>query len=54
MTTLYLVVELLTYLPALLGSATLADTVGLPPFLLGIFWAVLGGIVLRARVPSEA
>ncbi len=53
-TTLYLVVELLTYLPALLGSATLADTVGLPPFLLGICWAVLGGIVLRARVPSEA
>lgn len=49
---LYLVVELLTYLPALLGSASLKDTVGLPPFLLGIFWAILGGGLLRARVPS--
>ncbi len=53
-TSLYLVVELLVYLPALLGSATLADTVGLPPFLLGIVWAALGGMVLRARVPSRA
>ncbi len=51
-TLLYFVVEVLTYLPALLGSPTLADTVGLPPFLLGFVWAVLGGMVLRARVPS--
>ena len=51
---LYLVVELLTYLPALVGSPTLADTVGLPPFLLGILWAVVGGMVLRARVTSKA
>jgi len=52
LTTLYLVFEVLTYLPALFGPATLAESVGLPPFLLGFFWAALGGGLLRARVPS--
>lgn len=52
LTTLYFVFEVLTYLPALFGSATLDETVGLPPFLLGFFWAALGGGLLRARVPS--
>jgi hypothetical protein len=54
LTALYFVFELLTYLPVLLGPASFAETVGLPPFLLGIFWAVLGGGLLRARVPSGA
>jgi hypothetical protein len=50
---LYLAVEVLIYLPAIVGSTTFADTVGLPPFLLGFFWAWLGGAVLRARVTSQ-
>jgi hypothetical protein len=53
LTGLYFVFELLVYLPALVGPATVAETTGLPPFLLGIFWACLGGGLLRARVPSE-
>jgi hypothetical protein len=48
-TGLYFALELLTYLPALIGSATLAETTGPPPFLLGSFWAFLGGSLLRAR-----
>ncbi len=54
LTALYFVFEVLTYLPALLGPATLAETAGLPPFLLGFFWAVLGAGLFRARVPSGA
>ena len=51
---LYWIVDLLTYLPLLLGPQTLAGFEGgLPPFLLGIFWAILGGGLLRARVPSQ-
>ena len=51
--TLYLLFEVLTYLPVLLGPATFAETTGgLPPFLLGFMWAGLGGGLLRARVPS--
>lgn len=38
----YVVWELLTYAAIALGSATLLDTVGPPPFLLGILWAALG------------
>ena len=50
----YGVIEVLTYLPVLLGAETFAGFEGgLPPFLLGIFWAVLGGGLLRARVPSR-
>jgi hypothetical protein len=51
---LYVVFELLVYLPVLFGSASLAETAGLPPFLLGFFWAVLGIGLLRSRVPSSA
>ncbi len=51
---LYWIVDLLTYLPLLLGPQTFAGFEGgLPPFLLGIFWAILGGGLLRARVPSQ-
>lgn len=50
---LYWVLDLLTYVPVLLGPQTFAGFEGgLPPFLLGIFWAILGGGLLRARVPS--
>jgi len=52
LTALYFVFEVLTYLPALFGPATLDEAVGLPPFLIGFFWAALGGALHRARVPS--
>jgi hypothetical protein len=39
---LYLLWEVLTYAAIALGSPTLVDTVGPPPFLLGLLWAVLG------------
>ena len=42
LTALYLVWEVLTYLAGAVGSATLAEAAGPPPFLLGLFWAVLG------------
>lgn len=51
---LYLVFDLLTYLPAFFGSDKLADAVGLPPFLIAVFWAVIGGGLLRHRVRSGA
>jgi hypothetical protein len=51
---LYLVLELLVYLTVLFGSATLEETAGLPPFLLGFFWAALGVGLLRSRVSSSA
>jgi hypothetical protein len=47
-TGLYVVLELLTYLPAL-GSAELAETTGPPPFLLGFVWALLGVRLLARR-----
>ena len=53
LTAIYYVFELLTYLPVLVGPGTFAETTGLPPFLLGLFWAGFGGSVLLARVPSE-
>jgi hypothetical protein len=49
---LYLVFDLVTYLPALFGPASLADVVGLPPFLLGVVWAALGVGLLRSDVSS--
>ena len=39
---LYLVWEVATYASVAFGAATLLDTVGPPPFLLGVLWAVLG------------
>jgi hypothetical protein len=51
---LYWAVELLTYLPVLLGPTTFAEFEGgLPPFLMGIVWAALGVGLLRSRVPSR-
>jgi len=51
---LYWAFELLVYLPVLLSPEGLsAETVGLPPFLLGILWAAVGGALLRARVASD-
>lgn len=57
-TGLYLVLELLTYLPAL-GSPELAETTGPPPLLLGFVWALLGydcwpGVRSASRQPPPA
>jgi hypothetical protein len=50
---LYLILEVLTYLPILFGPATFAGFLGgVPPFLAGVLWAVLGGGVLKSRIPS--
>jgi hypothetical protein len=54
LTTLYLALELLAYLPALAGAADLAETTGIPPFILGILWTALGVALLRSRVPTPA
>jgi len=52
--TLYWVTEILLYLPVLLGSSTLAGMEGgVPPFLMGVFWAILGGGVLRSGPPRR-
>lgn len=51
----YWVLEVLTYLPVLLGPATFAEFEGgLPPFLLGVLWAVLGGGLLRSGLRSDS
>jgi hypothetical protein len=52
--TLYLALELLAYLLVLFGAAELAETAGIPPFVLGILWAALGVALLRSRVPPPA
>jgi len=50
---LYVAFEVLTYLPVIFGPTTFAGFLGgLPPFLLGIFWAALGGGLLKWRVTS--
>lgn len=50
----YWVIEVLTYLPVIVGPETFAEFEGgLPPFLLGIFWAILGGGLLGSRVTSQ-
>ena len=51
---LLIVVEVAVYLPALVGSQELHATVGLPPMLLPLLWAILGGILWKkgAAVPS--
>lgn len=48
-TALFVVGEVAIYLPSLLGDAALHDTVGLPPMLLPVLWAVLGGVLWRAQ-----
>ena len=50
---LYVVFEVLTYLPVMFGPTDFAGFLGgLPPFLVGILWATLGGGLLKSRVPS--
>lgn len=49
LTALFLLLEIAIYLPALAGGAELHDTVGLPPMLLPVLWAVLGGVLWRSR-----
>jgi hypothetical protein len=48
------IVEVLSYLPVLVGSATFAGFEGgVPPFVLGLLWAVLAGGILRSGLPSQ-
>lgn len=52
---LYWVLEILLYLPVLLDpSGSALATAGLPPFLLGLFWAAVGGALIRRGVPSHS
>lgn len=44
---LLIVIEVAVYLPALVGSQELHETVGLPPMLLPLLWAILGGILWK-------
>jgi hypothetical protein len=54
LTSLYWAADVAVYLPVLLGPETFAEHEGgLPPLLLGFFWAALGGGLLRSRVPSQ-
>lgn len=49
----YVVFEVLIYLPVIFGPTTFAEFLGgVPPFLLGILWAVLGGGLLKSPLPS--
>lgn len=49
----YVVFEVLIYLPVIFGPTTFAEFLGgVPPFLLGIFWAVLGGGLLKSPITS--
>jgi hypothetical protein len=48
LTALFLLLEIAVYLPALVGSQELHDTIGLPPMLLPLLWAVLGGVLWRS------
>jgi hypothetical protein len=47
LTVLFLVLEVAVYLPALIGSQELNATVGLPPMVLPVLWAILGGVLKR-------
>ncbi len=47
LTGLFLVLEVAIYLPALIGGQKLIDTVGLPPMVLPVLWAVLGWSLRR-------
>lgn len=51
---LYWILEILLYLPVLADpDSAIGMEDGLPPFLLGFFWAAVGGALLRRGVPSE-
>jgi hypothetical protein len=45
LTALLFVIEVAVYLPALVGDQELHETVGLPPMLLPLLWAILGGFL---------
>ncbi|MFB6718953.1 hypothetical protein ACFCV3_02290 [Kribbella sp. NPDC056345] len=47
LTAVFLVLEVAIYLPALIGGQKLVDTVGLPPMVLPVLWAVLGWSLRR-------
>ena len=53
-TILFLLLEVAVYLPALVGGEELHDTIGLPPMLLPVLWAILGGILWRTPKPAAA
>jgi hypothetical protein len=44
---LLFVIEVAVYLPALVGSQELHDTIGLPPMLMPLLWAILGAILWK-------
>jgi hypothetical protein len=49
LTLLCLALEIAVYLPALVGTQELHETVGLPPMVLPLLWAILGGLLWRKR-----
>jgi hypothetical protein len=49
LTAVLTLLEVAIYLPALLGAQELHATVGLPPMLLPVLWAILGGVLWRNR-----
>lgn len=53
LTALALLLEVAIYFPALVGDAQLRDTVGLPPMLLPVLWALLGWRLWRASRRSS-
>ena len=54
LTGLFFVLELVIYVPALVGGKELHDTIGLPPMLLPLLWAVLGAILWRKTASARA
>jgi hypothetical protein len=49
LTAIFLVLEAAVYLPALIGGQKLHETVGLPPMVLPLLWAILGGVLWRKQ-----
>ena len=54
MTGLLLVLEVVIYVPALVGGSELYKTIGLPPMLLPLLWAALGAILWRKADATPA
>ena len=51
---LYLLVDVLSWLPVFTGSVDRADGGGLPPFLIAVIWCALGIVLRRRRGVSSA
>ncbi len=51
---LYLLLDIVTWLPVFAGEVRPAEGGGLPPFLIGVLWLALGIVLLRRRVSSVA